>query len=240
MAESSALSSSTPRSRVVRPIARAAERPCARPGCPAPARATLTFVYGAAEVHLDPLGEHPDPQGYDLCAPHAARTEAPRGWELTDRRPEDDRAAADAPAPPARDLGGEATVALLAAALRAVPEPSRTAVTAPAAPDELEPSGPERTEHAPAVLDPATTTPGAATGPSRTATAHAEPVESAGRRRRRTVVETLLSSSKAAAAEALAVDQRRDTRDEPTVELPRLRAPRRVPAAGDRGPATDW
>jgi hypothetical protein len=105
---------------VVRPLTRAAQRPCARPGCPAPAGASLVFSYASREVWLDGLGE-PSPQIYDLCAGHAARTQAPRGWELRDRRPADERAAPDGTARPSA-LGGEETVALLAAALRAVPD----------------------------------------------------------------------------------------------------------------------
>lgn len=203
MADSSALPSA-PRSRVVRSLARAAERPCARPGCPAPARATLTFSYATAEVRLDRLADEVDPQGYDLCARHAARTEAPRGWGLADRRPEDDRLASEPPVVATRDLGSQATVDVLAAALRAVPGPEAPHRSAPTA------------DEAPAVTD---DTP------------------------RRTVVETLLAAPAAAApadpppAPPVA---RRDTRHEPTVELPRMASPRRVPAAGDRGPATDW
>jgi hypothetical protein len=224
MVESSAVSSSTPRSRVVRSLARAAERPCARPGCPAPARATLTFAYGSAEVYLDRLGEQVDPQGYDLCAPHAARTEPPRGWDLTDRRPEDDRAAADAPPPVTRDLGGEATVALLAAALRAVPErrPATTPEPTAAAPVDARPVPPVP---ASGVVTPPP-------DPARRSGLAAPP------RRRRSAVEALLASGED--TEIAVTTSRRDTREEPTIELPRLRAPRRVPAAGDRGPATDW
>lgn len=115
-------SPSAPRRSVVRSLATAAERTCARPGCPAPARATLTFVYGAREVRLDRLTDERDPQAYDLCGSHASRTEAPRGWDLTDLRPVEDLA--PEPVRTARDLGGEATVAVLAAALRSVPEPA--------------------------------------------------------------------------------------------------------------------
>lgn len=208
MADSSAVPSSTPRSRVVRSLARAIERPCSRPGCPAPARATLTFVYADAEVLLDRLADDVDPQGYDLCARHAARTEAPRGWGFTDRRPEDDRLDAEPAAPVVRDLGGQATVDVLAAALRAVPEPSRAAVEAPPSPGDVAADGDA------VAAPPATAAP------------------------RRTVVETLLSTPEPADEDVTAV--RRDTRDEPTMELPRVATPRRVPAAGDRGPATDW
>jgi hypothetical protein len=165
-------------------------------------------VYAAAEVLLDRLATDVDPQGYDLCARHAARTEPPRGWALTDRRPEDDRLDAEPPAPVVRDLGGQATVDVLAAALRAVPEPSRAAVGTPSS------RAGAATERDAVAAPPATVPP------------------------RRTVVETLLSAPEPADEDVTAV--RRDTRHEPTMELPRVATPRRVPAAGDRGPATDW
>lgn len=222
MADSSAAPSSAPRSRVVRSLARAAERPCARPGCPAPARATLTFSYGTAEVHLDRLVDEVDPQGYDLCARHAARTEAPRGWGLTDRRPPEDRVVDEPAVAARRDLGSQATVAVLAAALRAVPEPAATPSRAMTA-DDVAP---------PPVADPAPQ--------------HQPQLDDAPRR---SVVETLLSTPDAAPADV--APRRRDTREELTLELPRVEAPRSapapapaeprpVPAAGSRGPATDW
>jgi hypothetical protein len=105
---------------VVRPLARAARRPCSRPGCPAPARASLVFSYATREAWLDQLAE-PVPQAYDLCSPHADRTRPPHGWELRDRRPLEDRVAAPA-APAAGPLDEDHTVAVLAAALRAVPD----------------------------------------------------------------------------------------------------------------------
>ena len=95
---------------VVRPLSRAAGRPCARPGCPSPSRATLTFSYEKREAWLGPLREERPPHGYDLCAAHADRTQPPRGWRFVDDRPDED-AAADT------ELGGEHTVAVLAAAL---------------------------------------------------------------------------------------------------------------------------
>ena len=105
---------------VVRSFARAVERPCARPGCPSPAQATLTFAYASKQATIDRLSPMRDPQAYDLCLTHAARTDPPLGWALTDRRPDEDRAP---PTPAARrDLGGSATVEVLAAALRAVPD----------------------------------------------------------------------------------------------------------------------
>jgi hypothetical protein len=108
---------------VVRPLSRVARRPCARPGCPAPAQASLVFSYATREAWLGPLGT-PSPQAYDLCTPHAARTTPPHGWRMEDRRAEDDRAPGDGgdQAAPAAQLGGEHTVAVLAAALRAVPD----------------------------------------------------------------------------------------------------------------------
>ncbi len=105
---------------VVRPLSRVADRPCARPGCPAPARATLTFAYRDREALIERLQDTSEPQAYDLCTSHATRTRPPHGWTLRDRRPEEDRRADPPPVAPA-DLGGEHTVAVLAAALRAVP-----------------------------------------------------------------------------------------------------------------------
>ncbi len=127
------------RDHVVRPLSRVAARPCARPGCPAPATATLNYRYSSREVWLLGLAPERIPGAYDLCRPHAERTQPPQGWELVDQRDgEDDLAGSDeqasapssprqrpsgarAPAP-ARDLGGEDTVAVLAAALHAVPD----------------------------------------------------------------------------------------------------------------------
>ena len=74
---------------------------------------------------LDRLADVAHPQGYDLCGDHAGRTEAPRGWALADRRPPEDLV--PPPVHDERDLGGEATVAVLAAALRSVPTPERPA-----------------------------------------------------------------------------------------------------------------
>jgi hypothetical protein len=112
------------RDAVVRPLSRVAGRPCARPGCPSPARATLIFRYATRETWLEALAEEPVPAAYDLCVSHADRTRPPHGWGLVDQRPAEE---APAPAVPTRELGGEHTVAVLAAALRAVapaPEPA--------------------------------------------------------------------------------------------------------------------
>lgn len=96
----------------MRGIARAAGRSCSRPGCGTPAAATLVFSYGDRTAHLVELLDERDPQAYDLCDPHAARTRAPMRWELVDDRPA---------RPPLPDRGwddGDGTVAVLAAALR--------------------------------------------------------------------------------------------------------------------------
>lgn len=61
-------------------------RTCARPGCSAPAVATLAFFYRAREVSLEKLGLDEMPATYDLCATHADRTRPPYGWVLNDRR----------------------------------------------------------------------------------------------------------------------------------------------------------
>ncbi|TVR19834.1 MAG: DUF3499 family protein [Nitriliruptor sp.] len=114
------------------------QRSCARPACEAPAVATLSFSYAERQVDLAPLGERQEPQTYDLCTAHAARTRPPHGWQLRDRRPEDIRQPDARPSVPA-DLGGDRTVAVLAAALRAVPgavsEDAAPAPTAEIVPD---------------------------------------------------------------------------------------------------------
>ncbi len=107
-------------SAVVQPLSRVAQRPCARPACPAPARSTLSFSYARKEAWLDSLSDARDSQAYDLCVTHASRTRAPYGWRLRDRRSEEDRRT-DAPPVMPVDLGTERTVAVLAAALRAAP-----------------------------------------------------------------------------------------------------------------------
>jgi hypothetical protein len=184
MADSSAVpTSTTPRSRVVRSLARAAERPCARPSCPAPARATLSFSYATAEAHLDRLSDLADPQRYDLCARHATRTEAPRGWALVDRRPDEDRVEVEAPPVTSRELGGDETVAVLAAALRAVPGPVASATVAAASPEAAEDHAARRRTVVDTLLSPAGEP--VATAPAPTpapAVRTPRPVPAAGRR----------------------------------------------------------
>ncbi len=70
----------------VSPAAATLTRTCARPGCSAPAAATLAFFYGEREVCLERLGLDELPATYDLCATHADRMRPPYGWVMNDRR----------------------------------------------------------------------------------------------------------------------------------------------------------
>jgi hypothetical protein len=142
----------TGRDAVVRPFGAAVRRPCARPNCSTPAIATLTFRYTAREAWIERLLDDPRPQSYDLCARHAARTRPPHGWQLHDRRPEDERYV-ELPSQPPADLGDDRTVAVLAAALRAVPD----AVSEDAVRDDVAEAGAvpaERATSAPAPMAP--------------------------------------------------------------------------------------
>jgi hypothetical protein len=44
--------------------------------------ATLTYVYADSTAVLGPLATYAEPHCYDLCAEHAERLTAPRGWEI--------------------------------------------------------------------------------------------------------------------------------------------------------------
>ena len=44
--------------------------------------ATLTYNYADSTAVLGPLSTYAEPHSYDLCAQHAERTTAPRGWEV--------------------------------------------------------------------------------------------------------------------------------------------------------------
>ena len=57
-------------------------RSCSRAGCGGPAVATLTYAYADATAVLGPLAVLAEPHCYDLCAPHADRLSAPRGWSV--------------------------------------------------------------------------------------------------------------------------------------------------------------
>jgi hypothetical protein len=65
---------------------RAFSRVCARPGCDAPAAATLRFRSTRREAWLVDVDDAlPRSQG-DLCKRHAGALELPRGWQLHDER----------------------------------------------------------------------------------------------------------------------------------------------------------
>lgn len=57
-------------------------RRCSRSGCGQDSVATLTYVYADSTAVLGPLATFAEPHSYDLCAAHAARLTAPRGWEV--------------------------------------------------------------------------------------------------------------------------------------------------------------
>lgn len=110
-----------------------------RPGCPAPAQATLSFRYASREAWIGRLSAEPSPEAYDLCGGHATRTQPPHGWQLRDQRPREEQVEEPAAPQEPPDLGGEDTVAVLAAALRAVPETSPTVPGPPPARTDAEP-----------------------------------------------------------------------------------------------------
>jgi hypothetical protein len=70
-------------------------RRCSRPACKQKALYTLTYVYRDSTAVLGPLAAFVEPHCYDLCAAHAERLTAPRGWEVV-RLPVD-------PVPPESD-----------------------------------------------------------------------------------------------------------------------------------------
>lgn len=57
-------------------------RRCSRTACGRGAVATLTYVYADQTAVLGPLATFAEPHTYDLCADHADRLTAPRGWEV--------------------------------------------------------------------------------------------------------------------------------------------------------------
>lgn len=69
-------------------------RRCCRPGCPNSAVATLTYVYADSTAVVGPLPAMQEPHAWDLCAAHALRITAPRGWDLV-RHPDIDTSAED-------------------------------------------------------------------------------------------------------------------------------------------------
>ena len=57
-------------------------RHCSRPACKQAALYTLTYVYRDSTAVLGPLAAFIEPHCYDLCARHADRMTAPRGWDV--------------------------------------------------------------------------------------------------------------------------------------------------------------
>lgn len=66
----------------VEPVTRPRSRTCSRAACSRAAVATLTYVYADQTVVLGPLATFAEPHTYDLCADHATRLTAPRGWDV--------------------------------------------------------------------------------------------------------------------------------------------------------------
>ncbi|MEV7972716.1 DUF3499 domain-containing protein [Cellulomonas sp. NPDC089187] len=63
-------------------------RQCSRTACGRSAVATLTYVYADSTAVLGPLATTAEPHSYDLCAEHASRLTAPRGWDIVRLAPE--------------------------------------------------------------------------------------------------------------------------------------------------------
>jgi Protein of unknown function (DUF3499) len=70
-------------------------RNCSRPACRKPAVYTLTYVYRDSTAVLGPLAAYVEPHCYDLCAAHADRLTAPKGWDVV-RLPADSADAEEA------------------------------------------------------------------------------------------------------------------------------------------------
>lgn len=49
---------------------------------------TLTYVYADQTAVLGPLATHAEPHCYDLCAAHAEKLTAPRGWAMVRLQPD--------------------------------------------------------------------------------------------------------------------------------------------------------
>ena len=85
--------------------------------------ATLTYVYRDSTAVLGPLATYAEPHCYDLCAEHAERLTAPRGWEVVRLAPD-----LQSPGPSKDDL------LALADAVREAGRPMVTATRSPSAP----------------------------------------------------------------------------------------------------------
>ena len=84
-----------------RPYGSRHPRLCARPGCGAPAAATLRFQPTQREAWLVDLDDSGARTEGDLCARHAAGLVLPRGWQLHNSLAAD-RGGTTEPAPPVR------------------------------------------------------------------------------------------------------------------------------------------
>jgi len=102
----------------VRPVG--GPRRCSRTACGRAAVATLTYVYSDSTAVLGPLATYAEPHTYDLCALHADRLTAPRGWEVVRLAPD-----VDPPGPSHDDLLALADAVREAARPR--PDPSTAA-----------------------------------------------------------------------------------------------------------------
>ncbi len=80
--------------------------------------ATLTYVYSDSTAVLGPLATYAEPHCYDLCAEHADRLTAPRGWEVVRLAPD-----AEPPGPSKDDLLALADAVREAARPRPEPQP---------------------------------------------------------------------------------------------------------------------
>jgi hypothetical protein len=58
------------------------DRQCSKSACRREAVATLTYVYADSMAVVGPLAPVKSPHGFDLCAEHADRLSAPRGWRV--------------------------------------------------------------------------------------------------------------------------------------------------------------
>jgi hypothetical protein len=61
-------------------------RICAKPRCGSRAAVSVALRYDDREVLVGELSGEPDPGLVDLCAEHAERLTAPRGWRMLDLR----------------------------------------------------------------------------------------------------------------------------------------------------------
>ncbi|WP_085528663.1 DUF3499 family protein [Kocuria massiliensis] len=57
-------------------------RMCSRMMCQREATYTLTYAYSESTVVIGPLATRVEPHAYDMCATHAMRLTAPRGWDI--------------------------------------------------------------------------------------------------------------------------------------------------------------